>query len=41
MTIFGIGREAITRDWRKLLNVERKNLYCSTNLTVNIKNAVV
>ena len=41
MIIFGFGREAITRDWRKLRNVERKNLYCSANRTTNIKNVVV
>ena len=41
MIIFELGREAITGDWRKLPNVERKNLYLSANRAPGIKNVVV
>jgi hypothetical protein len=41
MIIFGLEREAITGDWRKLHNLERNNLNCSANRTEIIKNVVV
>ena len=30
--IFGPRRDEVTREWRKLLNEELYDLYCSTNI---------